>query len=191
MSIKFKICLFILISSSTAFSMIMEDKQKRSFHLYLNSAHLEEPSTDRVQRYGLELRYLNPTPQAFRMGSFVEKHMRLGLDLNLEHDYSKTSGAVNVLQDFYSLNGLVEANYVYLFRFSAFAGPGILLSVTRLNVLDTKETRSQLSMLMFAGLAIDYAITAEWEVGWQLAWQYRFVDEKWDWRQGIGFSYNF
>jgi hypothetical protein len=189
MSIKRLLIFILLLSSPPANAMIMEDEARSSLRLYIDSAHIEEASTTQAQRYGGSLQFKAPLP--FRLGQQVGKRLGYGLAFNANPDMTKKSGDVNVIQNFYSLDTFLEANYVWLFRFSAFVGPGALLSMTQSNVLNSQESHNQVSGLAVAGLAIDYAISRHWEFGWHFQAQYRFEAEKVDWRQGFGLIFNF
>lgn len=166
----------------------MEDEPRYNLRLYGNSVHIEEASKKREKRYGTSLVFKSPFP--FFEGT-IHRRFGLGLAFNAEPDLKKKSGEVNVFQHFYSLNSFLEFNYVALFRFSVFAGPGVMLSLTKYNVLDTKDSHSEYLGIAIAGFAIDYSIVSDWEFSWRIEAQHRPSDEKWDWRQGLGLVYNF
>ena len=188
MFLKTLLSALVLLFSFFAHSMNMEDEGRSSARLYLNSAHMEESTSIRSQRYGMGLQFKSPLP--YSRGT-LRKRMGYALGLHAKPDLTKKAGEVNILQDFYSVDALLDLNFVFLFRFSLQAGPGALFSVTRSHVLNTSESRTEMSGLANAGLSIDYAISKDWEIGWQLRAQYRWAHEKWDWFQGFGLIYNF
>ncbi len=189
MHLKYLFPILFLVHASSIEAKIMEDKAQKSIRGYVNSAHIENPSGTRDQRYGLSLAYIAAVPSKYFRNS-VQKRWSYAFDLNIEPDLKKKSGEVNILQDFYSMNALIGANYVCFFRFQAFAGPGFIISRTRANILNTKDTHNVVSPLASGGIAIDYAVNSHWELGWRLEMQYRFRDEKSDWRHGFGVIYN-
>jgi len=188
MSLNRIILLFLFFNSSLISAMVMEDEPKSSLRLYVNSVKIKEATDVRSQRYGGMLMFKTPLPFASRS---TKKRVGMGLDLEAEPDLTKKSGEVNILQDFYTLDAFLECNYVLLFRFSVLAGPGALLSVTRANVVNTKETHTEFSSIANAGFSIDYAIDRRWEIGWQIRARYRFHNEKVDWLHGFGLIFNF
>ncbi len=176
-----------LLSASFAQAEIMSEQPQQSVRVYINSAHLETPSGDRAQHYGASLLYGAPVPDFYGFEHFTS----FGLLMNLNPDTTKKSGEVNILEHFYSLSAYLRFDFVKLFRFSALVGPGLLLARTNYNVLNTVATHTEISTLLSGGLAIDYAITEQWEFGWLFQVQYRLAYQKLDWYNGLGVSFNF
>jgi hypothetical protein len=165
----------------------MKDEAKTSLRLYLDSAHIEAPTSLREQRFGSSLVFKSALPF---VSTSVAKRLSYGLQIQADPDVKKKSADVNILQHFYAMYAFLEVNYVYLLRFSALFGPGLLASVTRYNILDTKDSHTHLSAMSQVGVGVDYAIDSRWELGWHLLFQYHVDSQKLDWRQGFGINFN-
>lgn len=182
----FLICLFFL--SSLGHAEEMSDESVYSLRLYGHSAHLESPARTRDQRYGLSVMGTSALP--FDMGG-MERNTSIVLLLNMSPDVEKKSADVNILEHFYSLNALLRFDYVYLFRFSVLAGPGLLLGQSDYNVLGHVSSHKTWSYAFMGGLGLDYAINRQWEISYLLSAQYRLAYEKLDWYNALGVAYNF
>ena len=166
----------------------MEDEPQTSLRAYIDSVHVEGPSTVRDQRFGGSLVFKTKVPF---VAKDIARRLSLGLAFSADPDFEKKSGLVNIYQNFYTLVPFVEFDYVKLFRFGVLAGPGLILTETKFDVLNNKETRSELSYISVLGFAIDYAVSSRCELSWHALVQYRHKHKSLDWRQGLGFGFNF
>lgn len=169
----------------TSLGMIMELEPHPNLRVYMNSVYIENPMGTHSHRYGTSVVFKYP----LQLG-FLENHIAAGFNSHIDPDYKKKSKKMNVYENFYSFTPFLEVNFVYFFRYSMLFGPGVLLSTNEYKILGEKEYRKEYAPLATAGFGIDYAITKQWEIGWQILGQYRFQDEKYDWRHGFGLIYN-
>lgn len=181
--IKFQLIIFFvsLLASTSTQAIIMPETTSNSVGLYLNSLRWEQSDGSRDARGLYSIMYQDYLK--------FSQPIHYNVSLLWSEDHARYSKRIKIKNDYLGLVAGLGYSYVYLFRYSATLGLGLLREETRYRILGEKENSTRTQPIYWLRTAVDYAITDIVTATLQFYIQQRAEQNKFDWSYGIGVNY--